>query len=277
MCGIFYTMNRRTYITRGELNKLLNYLKDNKLYRHYVIILCLTELSIKYKNLEQLTWDKAYLMFSDRPHIVEELKEIRDYMVNTHRSVSGHNRDKIVQMTLRGFNRVMKEHQRYIGLRHISDFSSKLFNTKIIVESEEVFGYIEHKRAKNIVVEKRDNYIYVLRHTHRDERINILLTDKKIGITNNPYNRKLSLTIGPVDVECLKLWKVEVSFVGRVEKLLHKKFKDRNVVGEWFEDNDNLLITEIEKEIMTLRLLDIDIEEVSSTKMSKSIIVENTI
>ncbi len=270
-------MNRRTYITRGELNKLLKYLKDNKLYRHYVIILCLTELTIKFKNLEQLTWDKAYLMFADRPHIVDELKYIREWMLDNHKSVSGHDRNKIVQMSLRGFNRVMKEHQRYIGLRHISDFSTKIFNTKIVVESEEVFGYIEHKRSKKIIEEKKDNYVYVLRHTHRDERINELLTDKKIGITNNPHSRKNSLTLGPIDVECLRLYKVEVSFVGRVEKLLHKKFAHKNIVGEWFEDKDNQLITEVEKEIMTLRLLDIQIEEVSPSLMSKLVLVENTI
>lgn len=270
-------MNRRTYITREELNKVLKYLKEKKLYRHYVIILCLSELLIKFKNLQQLTWDKAYLMFSDRPHIVDELKYIKEYMLDAHKSVRGHDRNKVVQMSLRGFNKVLKEHQRYIGLREISDFSTKIFNTKIIVESEEVFGYIEHKRSKNLLEEKKDNYIYIIRHTHRDERINELLTDKKIGITNNPYNRKNSLTLGPIDVECLKLYKVEVSFIGRVEKLLHKKFVQRNIIGEWFEDKDNVLITEVEKEIMTLRLLDIDIEEVSPTRMSKLVSLENTV
>lgn len=267
-------MSKRTYITRSELNQVMKHLKDNKLYRHYVIILCLTELSIKYKSLEQLTWDKVYLMFSDRPEIVGELRGIRENMLDKHRSVNGHDRDKVVQMTIRGFNKVMKDHQRELGLRHISPFSTKLFNTKMVVESEEVYGFIQYKRAKNIAVERMDNYVYVLKHTHRDERINELLTDKKIGITINPYSRKTSLTLGPVDIECIKLWKVEVSFIKKIEKLLHKKFSNRKIVGEWFEDKDNTLITEVEKEVMTLRLLDIDIEEVSPDKMSKIHIYE---
>ena len=267
-------MSRRTYITKSELNKVMKHLKDNKLYRHYVIMLCLTELSLKYKGLEQLTWDKVYLMFSDRPEIVDELREIRECMLDKHKGVNGHDRNKVVQMTLRGFNKVMKDHQRKLGLRHISDFSTKLFNTKIVVESEEVYGYIQYKRAKNIPVERMDNYVYILRHTHRDERINELLTDKKIGITVNPYSRKSSLTLGPVDIECLRLWKVEVSFIKKIERLLHKKFLSRKIVGEWFEDKNNTLITEVEKEVMTLRLLDIDIEEVSPSVMSKIHIYE---
>ncbi len=266
--------SKRTYITKSELNKVMKYLKENKLYRHYVIILCLTELSLKYKGLAQLTWDKVYLMFSERPEIVDELREIREFMLDKHRSISGHDRDKVVQMTIRGFNKVMKDHQRKLGLRHISDFSTKLFNSKIVVESEEVFGYIEYKRAKNITVEKKDNYVYVLRHTHRDDRVNELLTDKKIGITLNPYNRKTALTLGPVDIECLRLWRVEVSFVKKIERILHKKLSDRKIVGEWFEDTNNTLITEVEKEIMTLKLLDIDIEEVSPSIMSKIHIYE---
>lgn len=267
-------MSKRTYITRVELNKVMNYLKDRRLYRHYVIILCLTELSIKYKSLKQLTWDKAFLMFSDRPEIVEELRDIRENMLSKHKSVNGHDRNKVVQMTLHGFNRVIKEHQLNMGLSHISDFSSKLFNSKIVVESEEVYGYIQYKRAKNIPVERTDNYVYILRHTHRDERINELLTDKKIGITVNPYSRRNSLTLGPVDIECLRLWKVEVSFIKKIERLLHKKFLSRKIVGEWFEDKNNTLITEVEKEVMTLRLLDIDIEEVSPGVMSKIHIYE---
>ena len=262
-------MSKRTYITRSELNKVMKHLKDNKLYRHYVIILCLTELSIKYKSLERLTWDKVYLMFSDRPEIVDELREIRERMLDNHKGVNGHDRNKVVQMTLRGFNKVMKDYQIKLGLRHISNFSTKLFNTKMVVESEEVYGYIQYKRAKNISAERTYNYVYVLRHTHRDERINELLTDKKIGVTINPHGRRTQLTLGPVDIECLKLWKVEVSFIKKIERLLHKKFLNRKIVGEWFEDMNNTLITEVEGEIMTLRLLGIDIEEVSHSIIPK--------
>jgi hypothetical protein len=261
-------MNRRTYITKNELKIILDYCKQKELYRHYVILLCLTELSIKYKDLEDLTWDKAYILFAHKQNIVNELKMCRRKMEMKHKYINGHSRNKVVQMTIRGFNKVMKLHQTHIGLRDIVDFSTKLFNTKIIVESEEVYGYVEYIKASKIVKEKRDNFIYVLRHNHRDERIVSLFTDNKIGITNNPYNRKSSLTLGPVGIECIKLWKVEISFIGKIEKLLHTKFSERRIIGEWFEDENNTIIADIEREIMTLRLLEIDIKEINPTIMS---------
>lgn len=265
-------MDRRTYITKDELNKVLKYLKDNELYRHYVITLCLCELTIKFKDLETLTWDRLYLILADRTELITEFKSLRELMLVTYKSTSGHDRSKVVQMTLRGYNRSMKEHQRYMGLRHIAEFSTKLFNTKMTMDSGEAYGYIEYRRSKNIDLDRKDNYIYVLKHTHRDEMISNQLTDKKIGITNNPRNRKMSLTLGPVGIECIKLWKVDVSFVGRIEKLLHTKFTYRKIIGEWFTDKDDDLIELIENEFETFKLLGISVEEVPSNLMSHNVI-----
>ena len=267
-------MDRRTYITKDELNKVLKYLKDKELYRHYAITLCLCELTLKFKDLETLTWDRLYLILADRSELITEFKSLRELMLVKYKKISGHDRNKIVQMTLRGYNRSMKEHQRYMGLRHIAEFSTKLFNTKMTMESGEAYGYIEYRRVKNIELDRKDNYIYLLKHTYRDESISNLLTDKKIGITNNPRNRKMSLTLGPVGIECIKLWKVDVSFVGRIEKLLHKKFIHRKIVGEWFEDKDNDLIELMENEFETFKLLGITVEEVSPTIMATNIIYD---
>lgn len=258
---------KRTYITKEELNKVLTYLKDNKLYEYYLIVLCLSELSIKFNYLKDLTWDKTNILFSNKQDVLNELQTIR----------GKNNDDKIIKMTIRGFNKTIKKHQIKMGMNHIIDFSTKLFNTKIIIDSKEVYGYIEYKGSSKILKERKDNYIYVLKHNHRNNTINNLLTDKKIGITNNPYNRKSTLTLGPVGIECLKLWKVDVCFIGKIEKLLHKKFEKRNVIGEWFEDENNSLITEIEKEIMTLRLMDMYIEEVPTYLMSKYILEDNLV
>jgi hypothetical protein len=63
--------------------------------------------------------------------------------------------------------------------------------------------------------------------------------------------------------------------VGRIEKLLHKKFSHRKIVGEWFEDKDNDLISLIENEFETFMLLGITLEEVSPTIMATNVIMEN--
>lgn len=265
-------MDKRTYITKEELNKVLKYLKDDEQYRHYVITLCLCELTLKFKDLETLTWDKLYLILANRTELITEFKSIRELMLVKYKSISGHDRNKVVQMTLKGYNRSMKIHQGLMGLRHIAPFSTKLFNTKMTMDSGESYGYIMYRRSKNIELDKKDNYVYVLKHTYRDETISNQLTDKKIGITNNPRNRKVSLTLGPIGIECIKLWKVDVSFVGRIEKLLHTKFAHRNIVGEWFKDSDNDLIGLIENEIETFKLLGISLEEVPTNIMSNNVI-----
>ena len=261
--------NKRTYITKDEVTKVLNHLKDKGLYRQYVIVLALTELNIKFVNMMLLTWDKLYIMLADKPLILNEFKNMRNIMEEKYKSVSGHDRNRVIQMTLRGFNKCMKEQQRYMGLWEIADFSTKLFNTRMMLHDEEVYGYIEYRREKRMPEVKKDTYIYLLKQTHRDVNISKLLTDKKIGLTNSPRNRKSSLTLGPVGIECIKLWKVDVSFTGKVEKILHKKFVHRNIVGEWFEDKENDLINLMEGEFETFKLMGIDVENIDPSLMSK--------
>lgn len=244
-------MVKRTYITVDELNILLKYLKDNKLYHYYLIILCLTELNINYKELSKFTWAKLYIALAKKPKVLAEIDEIRD-IVNSKEPITLH---------IRSFNKTIKIIQRRCKLHHIKNFSTKLFSSKLNLDGDYVYGYVEYRNNRKLLSKEKENYIYVLEQTHRDKSIGNLLTDKKIGITHSLSNRIISLTLGPVGVKCIGLWKADNRLISKIEKTLHKKFKDRNIVGEWFEDSNNDLIHLVRKEIKTFNLLDMEIKE----------------
>lgn len=255
---------KKTYITKNELKSLLDTLKSHKKYDFYIIIKCLTELNIGFKELEKMTWDKLAIVLSDRKDLYNELIELRD-MSNIKRRTIKEN--YILQFSNQHFNRKIKLYQRYAGIPRTVSVSSKLFSSKIYLESGEAYGFIEYIRKNKLTdIKPKNNFLYVVRHKHRDNRIDTLLTDKKIGITHDLNHRTKGLTLGPVQIECLKIWKVDFCFIHKVEKLLHKKFNDRKIIGEWFEDVDNDILEKIEKEITYMRLLDIDIDEVETGK-----------
>ncbi len=255
---------KRTYITKDELKSLLSIIKRDKKYDFYIIIKCLTELNVGYKDLEKMTWDKLAIALSDRKDLYSELVEFRDIANSKRKSYKANN---IVQITNRYFNEKIKEYQRYAGISRSVSISSKIFGSRIYLESGEVHGFIRYVRKNKLADNQPKNrFLYVIRHKHREDRVNLFLTDKKIGITNDLNNRIKGLTLGPIEIECLKVWKVDISFIHKVEKILHKRFANRNIVGEWFEDPNNDMIEIIEKELIYLRLLDIDIEEVDNDK-----------
>jgi hypothetical protein len=255
---------KRTYITKDELKSLLNIIKRDKKYDFYIIIKCLTELNVGYKVLEKMTWDKLAIALSDRKDLYNELVEFRDIANSKRKSYKVNH---IVQISNRYFNEKIKEYQRYAGISRSVNISSKIFGSRIYLESGEVHGVIEYVKKNKLAEPPKNNFLYVVRHKHRDDMINALLKDKKIGITNDLNHRIKGLTLGPVEIECLKVWKIDFSFIHKVEKILHKKFEDRKIIGEWFEDMDNNIVQEIEKEIMLLRLLEIDIEEIDNDKL----------
>jgi hypothetical protein len=207
-----------------------------------------------------MTWDKLAIVLSDKKELYNELIELRD-ISNAKRKT--YKKNNIVQYSLQYTNRKIKEYQRYAGIPKTVDMSTKIFYSKMFLESGEVHGFIKYVRKNKLIDNQpKNNFLYVVRHKHRDERVNDLLTDKKIGITHDLNNRTKGLTLGPIEIECIKVWKVDISFIHKVERILHKKFENRKIIGEWFEDNDNTIIEKVEKEIMYLRLLDIEIVEV---------------
>ena len=252
---------KKTYITKDELKSFLNFFKKDNKYDFYIIVKCLTELNVGYKDLEKMTWDKLAIVLSNRKDLYNELVEVRDIANSKRKSYKVNH---IVQFSNRYFNRKIKEYQRYAGISRNVKITSKIFGSRIYLETGEAHGYIEYVRKNKLAEQPKNNFLYVVRHKHRDDKINTLLTDKKIGITNDLNHRIKGLTLGPVEIECLKVWKIDFSFIHKVEKILHKKFNNRSIVGEWFDDMDNNMIREIEREISLLKLLDIEIDEVEN-------------
>lgn len=251
----------KTYITKDELNRIFLTLQQKGWYEVYIVVRCLNELNIGFRELQKMTWDKLRIQLAHRKDVLDDLLSTRD-------KCRGINNDMVVQFTLRHINDRLKECQRYAKIPRDIVLSTKIFSSKIYIDSGEVYGYIKyHKKNKLEENISKYQFLYVIKHKHRDERVNNLLTDKKIGITYNLNNRSKGLTLGPIDIECLKLYKVDVSFIHKIERILHKKFNDRNVIGEWFEDHKNDIVDKIDKEINLLKLLDIDIDEIDHKEL----------
>jgi hypothetical protein len=192
---------KKTYITKDELKSFLEVLKKHENYDFYIIIKCLTELNIGFKELEKMTWDKLAIVLSDRKDLYNELIELRD-MSNTKRRT--HKENYILQYSNQYFNRKIKLYQRYAGIPKTVSMSSKLFSSKVYLESGEAYGFIEYIRKNKLMdVKPKNKFLYVVRHKHRDDKINTLLTDKKIGITNDLNHRAKGLTLGPIEIEVI--------------------------------------------------------------------------
>ncbi len=58
----------------------------------------------------------------------------------------------------------------------------------------------------------------------------------KIGISKNPKSRKTNIAVSQGMIDLLRMW--PVNNMGAAESLLHEKFKDRCVGGEWFTLTD---------------------------------------
>jgi hypothetical protein len=242
---------KKTYITQEELNKLKDVLLVNKQFKVLIAIICLTELNMKFRDLERIKCDKLYLMLD-----ANNLKDVKEEIISLQNKLKNKS-DMAIQITLHHFNRLIKQYGHFGNIL----FTTKIFYNRLNLDGKIVYGYIEHNKAKKYTLEKVDNYIYIFKQTHRNEVVNNLLTDKKIGITNDVKYRKNSLTLGPVGIKCLALWKVEISFVGKLEKILQKTFLDRKIIGEWFTDEDNDLVDLVRKELLKFTILDIDIKE----------------
>jgi hypothetical protein len=149
-----------------------------------------------------------------------------------------------------GVNFQLKLHQTFCGIRDVVKFSTRLFRAKFMMNGKVYYGSVKKKRTS--LREFEEYYIYLLKHCHRNPEISKLLTDKKIGITNNVKKRIKLLTLGPVEIEVVKLWKTTHSKAVLMEKKIHSKLSDRRLVGEWFSDEENNLINILDLEMSEL-------------------------
>jgi hypothetical protein len=115
-------------------------------------------------------------------------------------------------------------------------------------------------------VGKDNSYLYVGVHYDLFNDREIGINDKKIGETVTPEIREgqLSKTKSPIGYMFVKLYE----FVGGktaqiVEKnILHSLLSSRNTVGEWFSDEDDRLISDINKALSGLATLGIKYTEI---------------
>tara|TARA_Y100000593_G_scaffold67698_1_gene124463 strand:+ start:177 stop:878 length:702 start_codon:yes stop_codon:yes gene_type:complete len=90
------------------------------------------------------------------------------------------------------------------------------------------------------------------------------INDKKIGITSSLDIREfqLSQTKSPIIFKIIKSWEFEDK-VKEVEKILHERFKDYRIIGEWFDDKENNLLDEIYNFLKYLSRLGINYNEIN--------------
>lgn len=216
-------MKKRTYISQSELDRFLNYLKVSGKWNYYIIIHNLVIQQIPYVKLRKLPMSKLLIP--------------EDCPIPTENPCS---------LIIRTINKQLKIYQAKCGIRD-ANFTTKLFSRRFTVKGEIFYGVLEENKItyKN----ESEGYVYIIKHSHRNPEISKLLTDKKIGISHDYLKRIGSLTLGTVGVEIIKVWKVSSSIIRFIENMLHTTFRERNLVGEWFSDEDDKLVGMVEEMI----------------------------
>ena len=91
------------------------------------------------------------------------------------------------------------------------------------------------------------------------------IKDKKIGITTNPNNRENSLnaTKGPIGYMFIKLYECEGEITAdNIESIFHTLLEDRNTHGEWYKDEDEVILDYVSSVINNLKNLGVTIKEI---------------
>lgn len=211
-------MSKRGYITQGELDKILTYLKVNEIWNYYLIIYNLVLTQKPFKNFK-----KSDLVIPEGIPVPE---------------------NNPFDSTIRGVNKQLKVYQYKLGLRDVN-LTTKIFSRRFSVRGEIMYGILD--RSKVSYNKDGDGFVYVVKHIHRNPEISKLLTDKKIGISYDFTRRINSLTLGTIGVEVIKSWKMSRKMTQYIERILHEEFKERRLVGEWFSDEDGELVNKVEK------------------------------
>jgi hypothetical protein len=206
-------MEKKTYLTQEELDKFLTYLKKIKKWKYYLIVYNLVLLKKTYKEMKKMDI------------IIPE--GIPDPNCNP------------FLMNIRSVNKALKIFQAQCGIRDIP-FTTKLFSRRFLMDGKIYYGTFKEKKLS--YSKEEYGFIYIVKHTHRNPEVSKLLTDKKIGISFDYRKRIQQLTLGTVGIEVVKMWKSNNSLIMKLEKDIHSKLKERNLIGEWFSDEDDQLV-----------------------------------
>jgi len=109
------------------------------------------------------------------------------------------------------------------------------------------------------------SFLYVGMYYDIFENREIGVKDKKIGITTNPNNRENSLnaTKGPIGYMFIKLYECEGEITAdNIESIFHTLLEDRNTHGEWYKDEDEVILDSVSSVINNLKNLGVTIKEI---------------
>lgn len=215
-------MEKRTYINQSELERILSYLKVNKMWNYYLMI--------------------YNLVLTEKPFI-----KLKDYKITVPEGIPIPDKNPF-NMTIRGVNKQLKTIQYKVGLGDVN-LTTKIFSRRFTVKGEIFYGILDkHKISYD---KNEDGYVYIVKHSHRNPEISKMLTDKKIGISYDYTKRINSLTLGTIGVEVIRAWKMSKHMTQYLEKVLHNEFNEYKLVGEWFSDYDNTLVDKVEKIVLS--------------------------
>lgn len=214
-------MKKETYISQERVDLFLSYLKKKNLWNYYIIVYNLIHSKKTYVELQKGKFEDLIIP-NDIPTPPKN-----PFLLN-----------------ITGVNTQLKVYQFDCGIRDVN-FSTRLFKTKFTFGGKIFYGKLPpQEKNKNRDI---DNcYIYVFKYVHRNPDICKLLTDKKIGITYDVNKRTKQLTLGTVSIQIIKLWKASSKTIKFLEKEIHSVLRERNLIGEWFSDDDDTLINLVE-------------------------------
>lgn len=95
---------------------------------------------------------------------------------------------------------------------------------------------------------QKNNYVYLLGIKDDDKLFNY----KKIGVTSgNPYDRiRILNTSVPFEIYPISIWKINIGNHFEVETYFHRKFSELRKKCEWFEDKNDIILSEMSKDDM---------------------------
>jgi hypothetical protein len=115
------------------------------------------------------------------------------------------------------------------------------------------------KSGKKIMEELR-KILYVSKYSHE---INGMGPIKKIGKTIDIVGRMKKLTIGPVKTVTVATYIGESTLIDKFERDLHNTFTEYRVEGEWFRDDDNIIVDFIDHQVKKLKKFGLDIKKLN--------------
>jgi hypothetical protein len=219
----------KNYISEEDVKRLLDYYILTENWDYYFIVYNLTIFGKKFSSIKKM--DINQFVLPNNIKIPEKNPFYRQ---------------------IRTINKQFKIHAAKARIRDVN-ISTKIFTKKFMIGGKLYYGVPEKE-----IHERDDNeygFLYVLKHTHRDDKLNSMLTDKKIGISNNCNRRIKELTLGTVGIEVLKTWKIKNRMIHKIEKKIHSKLIERRLIGEWFSDEVNTIIDEVDNIIHELNIV----------------------